>query len=248
MKSMREAPAVPNADAIAEKMACAQALVASMGILPYRDAQARLRTYAYAERPGDEVHGEPGRTLYLFAGPNGSGKSTLLAQYIPACVPAGVEYVCPDIYASGIYASIEDEYERYTRAIALAGERRARLLAAGRSFVMETVLSRADKLDLVADARHAGYRVVAVFVCTASADINCERVRQRVTQGGHNVPEDKLRARYARSLDNLPLLAPHTDELYVYDNSGERHTLALAMLDGKKVYTPHAPSWVKARL
>ena len=184
-------------------------------------------------------------TLYLFAGPNGSGKSTLIKNYIPYYGLDDVEYICPDIYASELFSDTDDIYERYKKAIDFAAYKRQKLLSMGRSMIIETVLSRSDKLDFVAHARSLGYKIISVFVGTASADINCERVKRRVTEGGHDVPEEKIRTRYARSLGNLPLLAECSDELYVYDNSGEHPALALSVIDEDIVITAKAPDWVK---
>ena len=107
-------------------------------------------------------------TLYLFAGPNGSGKSTIIANYIREYHLENVEYVCPDIYASELFAGIEDIYERYTRAMSFAEHKREKLLRNRQPLIMETVLSRADKLEFVERARALGYRIVSVFVSTAS--------------------------------------------------------------------------------
>ncbi len=184
-------------------------------------------------------------TLYLFAGPNGSGKSTLIKDYITYYGLDDVEYVCPDIYASELFSSIEDVYERYTKAMDFAAYKRQKLLSMGKSMIIETVLSRSDKLDFVSGARKQGYRVISVFVGTASSDINCEHVKRRVAEGGHDIPEDKVRARYARSMENLPILAECSDELYIYDNSGKRPVLALSIIDEDVFVTAEAPDWVK---
>ncbi len=183
--------------------------------------------------------------LYIFAGPNGSGKSTLIKDYISYYGLNEIEYICPDIYASELFSDITDIYERYKKAMDFAEYKRKKLLAMGKSMIMETVLSRSDKLDFISNARKQGYRIVSVFVGTTSADINCERIKQRVIEGGHDVPEDKLRARYARSLENLPLLAECSDELYVYDNSGDHPVLALSIIDEDMFVTAEAPDWVK---
>lgn len=184
-------------------------------------------------------------TIYLFAGPNGSGKSTVIANYIPFKELDGVEYICPDVYAVKQFPNIGDVKERYENAMAFAEYKREKKLASGEPMIVETVLSRSDKIDFVQRARKLGYRIVSFFVGTSSADINCARVKQRVAEGGHDVPEDKIRDRYARSMDNLPLLAECSDELYVYDNSGERPYLAFSSIDGDTYTAAEAPDWVK---
>ena len=181
--------------------------------------------------------------LYLFAGPNGSGKSTIIANYIREYKLNDVEYVCPDIYASELFSDIDDIYERYAKAMSFAEYKREKLLKNRKPFIMETVLSRVDKLDFVKQAKAMGYRIISVYVSTESADINIERVKKRVSEGGHDVPEDKLRARYERSLKNLPVLSALSDELYVYDNTVTPKLVA-AIVDGERYSADIVPSWV----
>lgn len=87
-------------------------------------------------------------TLYLFAGPNGSGKSTIIANYIREYHLENVEYVCPDIYASELFAGIEDVYERYTRAMSFAEHKREKLLRNHKPLIMETFCHARISLSL----------------------------------------------------------------------------------------------------
>lgn len=184
-------------------------------------------------------------TIYLFAGPNGSGKSTIIANYISFYGLDEVEYICPDIYASEIFGTISDVFEKYKKAMDFAEYKRERLLNEGKSMIVETVLSGYDKIEFLKKAKALGYRVVSVFVGTESADINCERVKRRASQGGHDVPEGKIRARYAKSMNNLPLLAKCSDELYIYDNSGDRPVLGLSLIDNDVFISAEAANWIK---
>ena len=187
-------------------------------------------------------------TIYLFAGPNGSGKSMIIDQFIHFNEFQNVEYICPDHYAAESFPDIEDAKERYVRAMDFAEYKREKNLVTGKPMIVETVLSRSDKIDFIKKASKHGYRIISVFVGTSSADINCARVKQRVAEGGHDVPEDKIRSRYARSMENLPLLAECSDELYVYDNSGEGPFLAFSMIDGDTYTAAKAPEWVRRAL
>lgn len=184
-------------------------------------------------------------TIYLFAGPNGSGKSTFIAKYISYSGLEEIEYICPDIYASELFGEISDLREKYMKAMSFAEYKRERLLKEGKSMIIETVLSGSDKLDFIQRAASLGYRIISIFVGTESADINCNRVKQRVSEGGHDVPEDKIRARYKKSMDNLPLLAKCSDELYVYDNSGKHAVLGLSLIDDDVFITADAADWIK---
>lgn len=184
-------------------------------------------------------------TLYVFEGPNGSGMSTIIKDYIEYYGLTDIEYICPDIYASKLFSDIPNVYERYAKAMDFASYKRERLLNEGRSMIMETVLSRSDKPDFILKAKGLGYRIISIFVGTENADINYARVKKRVSEGGHDVPEDKLRARFTKSMDNLPLLADCSDELYVYDNSGTGPKLAMSIVDSEMFVTAECTDWVK---
>lgn len=92
-------------------------------------------------------------TLYLFAGPNGSGKSTIIANYINEYHLENVEYVCPDIYAANIFSATVDIKERYIKSIKFAEYKREKLLCSGKPLIVETVLSRSDKIDFIINAK-----------------------------------------------------------------------------------------------
>ena len=78
---------------------------------------------------------------------------------------------------------------------------RQQLLTQKTSLTLETVMSSPDKVDLLAQAQQFGYRTYLYFIATDDPMINISRVRNRVKQGGHPVPEDKIVSRYHRSLE-----------------------------------------------
>lgn len=87
------------------------------------------------------------------------------------------------------------------------------------SFTFETVMSDVSKVDLLRQARMAGYRVYVYYVATADAEINVARVAYRASIGGHDVPSDKIRSRYKRSLENLSDAILVSNRAYIFDNS-----------------------------
>jgi len=91
-------------------------------------------------------------------------------------------------------------------------------------------LSTPRNIELLRRAKEQGYYVIGFFVLTRHPDINVRRVADRVAHGGHAVPEEKIRSRYARTLKNLPLLSALCNELYVFDNSLPRGTGEPAMI------------------
>jgi predicted ABC-type ATPase len=68
-------------------------------------------------------------------------------------------------------------------------------------------------------ANKQGYKCYLYFAAVSSPDISVDRVRQREQQGGHGVPEDKIRERYFRTLDNLVEAIRLSHRAYIFDNS-----------------------------
>lgn len=96
---------------------------------------------------------------------------------------------------------------------------RRKALESSKSFSFETVMSARDKVDLLRDARSRGFRTYLYYMATEDPAINVQRVRNRVADGGHDVPEDKIISRYVRSLKLLAEAIPHTDRAYFFDTS-----------------------------
>ncbi|MDO5139644.1 MAG: zeta toxin family protein [Oscillospiraceae bacterium] len=157
--------------------------------------------------------------LLVFAGPNGSGKSTV-TKGIPL---VGLYVNADDIKRSTNCSDIEAAQE--------ADLIRNSLLAERLDFTFETVLSTDRNLNLLHRAKEAGYRIHAVFVLTIDPEINVQRVQNRVASGGHDVPEEKIRSRYSRSLGNLSELVRIADMTRVLDNSGEEPNLICEVRD-----------------
>jgi predicted ABC-type ATPase len=91
----------------------------------------------------------------------------------------------------------EDPRAHAYDAALVAADTRTRLIELGRSFIAETVFSHASKLELIDTARTANYAVV-LHVLLIPEKLAVQRVRHRVSAGGHDVPEDKIRQRYQR--------------------------------------------------
>jgi predicted ABC-type ATPase len=96
---------------------------------------------------------------------------------------------------------------------------RRKLIAALHSFTFETVMSSHDKVTLLRSAKQLGYRTYLYFVATEDPLINVARVNYRVTQGGHDVPQNKIIDRYHRSLGLLREAIRYTDRAFFFDTS-----------------------------
>ncbi len=160
--------------------------------------------------------------LYIFAGPNGSGKSTLITEFKkekPTIPFIDVDKLHKKLLSEGIFANLPDIKEQYLFAMECAEEVRNEFISRRQSFGFKTVFSTDEKVEFLRRAKYIGYKVIGVFITTKSPEINKDRVAQRVKEGGHDVPPEKIESRYYKSCNNLQYLIELSDELYVYDNS-----------------------------
>lgn len=156
--------------------------------------------------------------LLVVAGPNGSGKTTFTRQLLKDHWSEDCEFINPDDIAKEKFGDWNSP-EAVIKAANLAAQYRLRCLAEKRSMVLETVLSREDKIDFIRQAREGGFFVRLFFIGTDDPMINAERVAIRVESGGHTVPLEKIISRYYRSLALCIYAAQIADRTYAYDNS-----------------------------
>lgn len=164
--------------------------------------------------------------LWLIAGPNGSGKSTLASSLAfrtsrstPEEEPPVI--VNPDrikLELSKTLVDLSDE-ALSLRAAEEADRQFHDLVLARRSVIRETVLSTDRLLQVCSDAQEAGFHFGLFYVFLNDPWLNVNRVMQRVRLGGHSVPEDKIIARWTRSISLLPKAAEMADSALVWDNS-----------------------------
>jgi predicted ABC-type ATPase len=159
--------------------------------------------------------------FYLLAGPNGAGKSTFYRSAVASgLLPAGAEFVNADLHEATSLQHITNPADRSAQARSWADARRKACLAQGLSFVSETVFSHPSKLVLMQDARAADFAVVLLVVCLNDPHQLLGRVSQRVAEGGHDVPAERILARYPRTLQHLKQAIPLADLALLYDTSG----------------------------
>lgn len=152
--------------------------------------------------------------LVALAGPNGAGKSTYFHAHLAA---AGLRFVNADLLARELGLDAR-------QGAAAADAVRAELIRNRESFITETVFSDpvGAKLGMFTEAQAQGYTVVLIFVGIASPERSDERVAMRVSQGGHDVPADRVVSRFPRVLANLRAALPELSVVLVYDNDDLR--------------------------
>lgn len=176
--------------------------------------------------------------IVAVTGPNGAGKTTFYEAHLKA---SALRFVNADILAG------ELGLEAYPAA-EVAAKLREELVNQGESFVFETVFSDpvGEKLAFLKQAAQRGYTVILCFIGLSDAGRSEERVAMRVTQGGHDVPTDKLTARFPRVLANLKSAVRELPCVFIFDNDDLRTPFQLAAIfqNGQKVFRAKSiPRW-----
>lgn len=152
--------------------------------------------------------------IIALAGPNGAGKTTFYHAHLQS---AGLRFINADVLARELNL---DPYA----AARLADALRRQLVEQRESFVFETVFSDpvGDKLTFLKEAAASGYTVVLCFIGISGPEVSEERVAMRVSQGGHDVPAEKLVARFPRTLANLKTAISELPHVWIFDNDDLR--------------------------
>jgi predicted ABC-type ATPase len=171
--------------------------------------------------------------MVIIAGHNGAGKTTLYYNRIRPLIEA------PYVNADEIQTfELKDEDLSASYAAAeIAEKRRAELIASHTSFVSETVFSHESKMHLLDDARNAGFTIVMIHVGVNTPELAIERVQHRHQLGGHDVPVDRVVARYNRCGHLIKQAVDRADLSMVFDNTTENcpPKRRLVILRGKRV-------------
>ena len=184
--------------------------------------------------------------LIVIAGPNGSGKTSTTRLVIKHEWAEQCVYINPDEIAQHKFGDWND-VEAVLHAVEYCETWREQLLAERKDFIFETVLSSDGKVDFLRRAKEAGYFIRMFFICTESPTINAARIANRVMEGGHDVPIQKIISRYQKAIINAIKVAGFADRAYFYDNSidNQNAQLLFRTIDGKfaKQYVDSCPAW-----
>ena len=183
------------------------------------------------------------KQLWILSGGNGAGKTTFYNLFL---APRGIKLVNADIIARAINP---ENPETVSYDAAHVAERiRQKLLEQGVSFCFETVFSHVSKIDFVANAMGRGYEIILVYIHLATAELNEARVYQRVTEGGHHVPPDKIRSRIPRTMKHIATVLPLVSEARLLDNSyrSDPFQQVACVKRGKREWTKEPlPDWAE---
>jgi predicted ABC-type ATPase len=179
--------------------------------------------------------------LYMIGGPNGAGKTTAAMRLMPGNIDC-YEYVNADAIAAALSPFRPAEVSIEAGRVML---KRIRELAQRREdFAFETTMASRSFAPFLIECRAAGYKIHVVYLWLRTPELAIERVVQRVLSGGHAVPEETIRSRYARGISNFfQLYMPSADTWACYDNSESTVRLIAEKTTGEKENICDAQTW-----
>jgi len=156
--------------------------------------------------------------LYVIAGPNGAGKTIFAREFLPNYADCR-NFINADLIAQGV-APFSPEAVAF-RAGRLMLEEINLYVKRSEDFGFETTLSGRSYLSLIRHLKKRGYEVHFFFLWIPTVDLALTRVRGRVLEGGHDVPEPVVRRRFGRSIHNFFVRYRQLANSWtLFDNSG----------------------------
>jgi len=163
------------------------------------------------------------KKILIIAGPNGAGKTTFATEFLPR------EADCPNFINADLIAAGINPFRPETSSIQAAKvmlEMMNKYIEKGESFSFETTLSGKNYAGHIAEWQKKGYRIKLYFLKLPDPDFAIARVKQRIKEDGHSVPEDVIRRRFKTGWNNFEkLYRDLVDEWALYDNAGEKPIL-----------------------
>lgn len=173
--------------------------------------------------------------LYIIAGCNGAGKTTASYTVLPEMLGCK-EFVNADEIAKGLSPFNPESVAIEAGRLML--QRMDDLLSEGSDFAFETTLSTRSYVKFIERTQAKGYFVTLLYFWLPTPEQAIERVATRVREGGHNIPSDVIRRRYANGIKNLTALyIPLCNYWAIYDNSSADEQIRIIALGGKDITT-----------
>jgi len=158
------------------------------------------------------------KKIVIIAGPNGAGKTTFAREFLPNEGGCPI-FVNADLIAAGISPFLPDKAAFHAGRLMIEEINRHALN--GDSFAFETTLSGKTYAQMIPEWQRMGYSIKLVFLYLPDVKVAVDRVKYRVEQGGHNIPEKIIRRRYEKGWQNFQSLYKHLVNAWIlFDNSG----------------------------
>ena len=157
------------------------------------------------------------KKLYIISGCNGAGKTTASFNILPDLLNCK-EFVNADEIARGLSPFKPESVSIEAGRLML--KRIKELINSNQDFSFETTLSSKSFIQIIDSAKSRGYYITLIFFWLESIELAKDRVKKRVSEGGHNIETDVIERRYKAGIKNLfKLYCDKVDSLLIYDNS-----------------------------
>jgi predicted ABC-type ATPase len=171
------------------------------------------------------------RNVYIIAGPNGAGKTSFAVKFLPAYAKCS-NFINADLIAAGL--SPFSPRTVALKAGKLVLEQIHRFAAKGIDFAFETTLSGKLYVNLLKSLKAKGYRIHLFFLWIPSSGLAISRIKNRVAEGGHDVPAEDVIRRFNRSIANFfRLYQPLSDSWLLFNNAESNPILIAQMKSGR---------------
>lgn len=173
------------------------------------------------------------KNLYIIAGCNGAGKTTASFTILPEILDCK-EFVNADEIARGLSPFQPEKVSFEAGRIML--KRIDELFSENENFAFETTLATKSYKEKILKDQENGYFVTLLFFWLKNTELAKERVKTRVLEGGHHIPDDIIERRYYNGILNLfNIYLPIVDQLLIFDNSEGKHKLIAEKNDGEQI-------------
>ena len=180
--------------------------------------------------------------LWIIAGVNGAGKTTFYNRFLSSL---NIPFINADLIASKL--NPENPNSVAYKAAGIESQERDVMFKDLKSFCTETVFSHPSKLEMMEQARSAGYDIRLIFIHLGNVELNKARVVARVRKGGHHVPHEKIEARNPRTWKLIQQAIHLANETWVYDNSSatDSHRLVMRFNGSHVSEIEFLPQWAR---
>ena len=170
------------------------------------------------------------KNVYVIAGPNGSGKTTFAMKFLPEYVKC-TNFINADLIAKGLAPFGPERVA--LKAGKLVLQEIQEYSNQGTDFGFETTLSGKSYYQVLKRLKSCGYRLHLFFLWLPSPELSIARIKDRVAEGGHNIPAEDVKRRFGRGITNFfSIYEDIFDTWMFFDNSGIRPALIAENING----------------
>jgi predicted ABC-type ATPase len=181
--------------------------------------------------------------LYIIAGPNGAGKTTSALKLLPDFLNCN-EYVNADGIAAGLSLFRPESVAITAGRFMLS--RMQELFSHKKSFAFETTLASRSFVGLLKKCKDTGYTTNLIFLWLQNPELAIQRVSIRAKGGGHSIPEETIRRRFIKGLENFfNLYIMAVDTWTIYDNSSSKPELIARKSISRKIEIINDSTWLR---